>query len=73
MAIFELARGQGVKPPNKVEMRGLAVRWLEKKHAVRAPCSWIDELTGDKLYAELFGKPGVRNNGRLRPIAELKI
>jgi hypothetical protein len=71
--IYDLAKAQGVKPPNKVEMRDLARRWLEKHRGVTTHGLWIEELAADPQYSSRRRKPGATVKGRLLPVSELKI
>jgi hypothetical protein len=72
-AIFELAEEQGVKPPNTIEMRKLALRWLEKHGGVTARALWIEELAADPRYNSRRRKPGVTVKGTLLPVSKLQI
>jgi len=72
-AIYDLAETQGVKPPNIVEVRKLAPRWLEKHKDIAVHTSWIEKLAADPRYQGRRGKSGVTLKGRLRPVSELQI
>jgi hypothetical protein len=72
-AIYDLAEAQGVKPPNVVEMREVACRWLAKHKGVSVHGLWIEQLASDPRYDARRVKPGATLKGRLRPVSELEI
>ena len=72
-AVYDPAEEQRIKPPNKVEMRKLAQRWLEKHRGASVHGAWIEELAADPQYNARRGKPGATVKGLLLPVSELKI
>jgi hypothetical protein len=73
MAVYDLATQQGIKPPNKVEMRKLAQRWLEERRSVTAKALWIEQLLADARYNSRRGKAGATIKGCLLPVSQLRI
>jgi hypothetical protein len=70
-AIYDLAKAQGIKPPNLCEIIKPVQQWLWKHRGATAPGSWIQEFAADKRYNLSRGKLGVRTP--LRPVSELQI
>jgi hypothetical protein len=72
-AVYDLAKEQGVKPPNVREMRELAPQWLRKYRGVTAAAQWIEEAACSPRYHSRRGKRGATVKGHARPISDLKI
>jgi hypothetical protein len=72
-AIYDLAKQQGVKPPNVREIPELVQKWLAKHKGVTAPRSWIKGLAAEARYNTRRGKSGARVEGSLRPVSKLQI